>query len=119
VEGRQIKQQTGSGEYKLGGMGDYVAREVARRTGKETRTCVLGHLQRGGAPTTLDRILGTCFGVKAVELLRNGQFGRMVSYHNSEVSSVTIAEAVHRLHLVPEGGSMVRSARAIGIAFGD
>lgn len=119
VEGRQMKQQTGSGEYKLGGMGEFVAREVARRTRKETRTCVLGHLQRGGAPTTLDRILGTCFGVKAVELLRKGQFGRMVSYHNSEVNSVTIAEAVHRLHLVPREGSMVRSARAIGISFGD
>lgn len=119
IEGRQIMQQTGSGEYKLGGMGEFVAREVARRTHKETRTCVLGHLQRGGAPTTLDRILGTTFGVKAVELIQEKQFGRMVSYQNSEVSSVTIAEAVHQLHLVPRDGSMVRTARAIGISFGD
>lgn len=119
INGRQMVQQMGSGEYKLGGIGEYVAREIARRTGKESRTCVLGHLQRGGAPTTLDRILGTTFGVKAVELIREKQFGRMVSYQHSEVSSVTIAEAVHQLHLVPVNGSMVRTARATGISFGD
>jgi len=119
IDGRQMVQQMGTGEYKLGGIGEFVAREISRRTQKETRTCVLGHLQRGGAPTTLDRILATTFGVKAVELVLNKQFGRMVSYQNSEVSSVTIAEAVHQLHLVPANGSMVRTARAIGIAFGD
>jgi len=118
-DGRQIMQVTGSGEYKLGGMGEVVAREVARRTGKETRTCVLGHLQRGGAPTSLDRILATCFGVKAVELIRENRFGNMVSYQNDEISSVLIEDAVHRLHLVPANGTMVAAARAVGISFGD
>jgi len=118
-EGKQLMQVTGSGEYKLGGMGELVAREVARRTGKETRTCVLGHLQRGGAPTPLDRILGTCFGVKAVELVKRRKFGYMVSYQNDEVSERSIAEAVHRLRLVPQNHPMVKSARAVGVAFGD
>jgi len=117
--GKQIMQVTGSGEYKLGGMGDLVAREVARRTGKETRTCVLGHLQRGGAPTPLDRILGTCFGVKAVELVKRRKFGYMVSFQNDEVSERSIAEAVHRLRLVPPTHPMVKAARSVGVSFGD
>src|SRR5256886_6152048 len=64
--GKQQVKSTGPGEFKLGGIGEIVAREVARRTGKDARTCVLGHLQRGGHPTTFDRILGTRFGVHAV-----------------------------------------------------
>jgi len=92
---------------------------VAKRTGKETRTCVLGHLQRGGAPTTLDRILGTRFGVKAVELIQAGKFGHMVSYQNYQVLDVPIADAVHRLRLVQTDGQMVNTARAVGISFGD
>ncbi len=66
--GSECFRDTGAGEYKLGGIGEMSPRSLAHRTGKDTRTCVLGHLQRGGAPTTLDRILGTRFGVKAVEL---------------------------------------------------
>ena len=74
--------------------------EIAARTGKETRCTVLGHLQRGGAPTTLDRILGTRFGVKAVKLVEEKQFGSMVSYQNYQVRHVPIADAVNRLKLV-------------------
>src|ERR1700688_3717849 len=80
--GEQVKRDVESGEYRLGGIGEIVAREIAKRTGKETRCCVLGHLQRGGAPTTLDRILATRFGVKAVQLANEGHFGSMVSYQN-------------------------------------
>jgi 6-phosphofructokinase 1 len=96
-----------------------VAREIGKRTGKETRTCVLGHLQRGGAPTTADRILGIQFGVKAVELINQGKFGHMVSFQDSQVTDVLISDAVHRLRLVPPHGQMVETARAVGIAFGD
>ena len=118
-DGKQLVQSTGSGEFKLGGIGELVAREVNKRTGKETRTCVLGHLQRGGPPTTLDRILGTRFGVKAVELIDQGKFGSMVSYQNYCVSHVPIEDAVNRLRLVPPDGEMVATARAVGISFGD
>jgi phosphofructokinase-like protein len=117
--GTQLVRTLETGEYKLGGIGDAVAREIAARTGKETRFCVLGHLQRGGAPTTLDRILGTRFGVKAVELIAEGKFGHMVSYQNYLVGSVPIAEAVHKLRLVQPSSQMVETARAVGVSFGD
>ena len=92
---------------------------IAARTGKETRCTVLGHLQRGGAPTTLDRILGTRFGVKAVKLIHERQFGSMVSYQNYQVRHVPIAEAVNKLRLVPVDGEMVQTARDVEISFGD
>ena len=117
--GQQVKREMQEGEFRLGGMGDIVAREIASRNGKETRACVLGHLQRGGAPTTLDRILGTRFGVKAVQLINEGQFGSMVSYQNYQVRHVPIADAVNRLRLVPPTGEMVQTARDVEISFGD
>jgi phosphofructokinase-like protein len=117
--GEQVKRDVKDGEFRLGGIGEIVAHEIARRTGKETRCCVLGHLQRGGAPTTLDRILGTRFGVKAVQLANEGNFGSMVSYQNYQVRQVPIAEAVNRLKLVPPNGEMVQTARDVDISFGD
>ena len=118
-DGLQSRRTMSQGEDKLGGIGARVAAEIAERTGKETRTCVLGHLQRGGAPTTLDRILGTRFGVKAVEMIEDGKFGHMVSYQNYQVLDVPISEAVHRIKLVPPDGQMVQQCRAVGITFGD
>src|SRR5947208_10418739 len=117
--GEQIKRDVEGGEFRLGGVGEIVAREIAKRTGKEARCCVLGHLQRGGAPTTLDRILGTRFGVKAVQLANEGHFGSMVSYQNYQVRNVPIAEAVNRLKLVPPNGELVQTARDVDISFGD
>jgi ATP-dependent phosphofructokinase / diphosphate-dependent phosphofructokinase len=117
--GEQVKHDVEAGEFRLGGIGGIVAREIARRTGKETRCCVLGHLQRGGAPTTLDRILATRFGVKAVQLANERHFGSMVSYQNYEVRRVPIAEAVNRLKLVPPNGELVQTARDVDISFGD
>jgi ATP-dependent phosphofructokinase / diphosphate-dependent phosphofructokinase len=118
-DGQQVKRDMDGGEFRLGGIGDIVAREIAKRTGKETRSCVLGHLQRGGAPTTLDRILGTRFGVKAVQLANEGHFGSMVSYQSYQVQHVPIADAVNRLRLVPPNGEMVQTARDVEISFGD
>lgn len=115
----EIYYKAGSGEYKLGGIGEQVAEEIATRTGKETRCCVLGHLQRGGAPTTLDRILGTRFGVHAVELIAEGRFGEMVSYQNYQVLGVPISHAVHKLKRVSPDCQLVETGRAMGISFGD
>ena len=111
-------QKTTSGEHKLGGIGERVAFQIERLAKKETRTCVLGHLQRGGPPTTLDRILGTRFGVHAVELVAEGRLGEMVSYQNYEVGGVPIADAVDRLKVVRPDSQMVQTARAVGIKFG-
>jgi phosphofructokinase-like protein len=118
-DGQQVKRDTKDGEFRLGGIGEIVAHEIAKRTGKETRCCVLGHLQRGGAPTTLDRILATRFGVKAVQLANEEHFGSMVSYQNYQVRQVPIAEAVNRLRLVPPNGELVQTARDVEISFGD
>jgi 6-phosphofructokinase 1 len=117
--GQQFRKQSASGEWRLGGVGEMIGHEIEARTGKETRVCVLGHLQRGGDPTTLDRILGIRFGVKAVQLAREEKFGAMVSYQNYEVLDVPIAEAVHRLKKVPPSSQLVETARAVGISFGD
>ena len=118
-DGQQVKREMEGGEFRLGGIGEIVAQEIAKRTGKQTRCCILGHLQRGGAPTTLDRILGTRFGVKAVQLANEGHFGSMVSYQNYQVRHVPIADAINRLRLVPPNGEMVQTARDVEISFGD
>src|SRR5436190_15345712 len=118
-DGQIVMRPNQGGEYRLGGIGDIVAYEIAARTGKETRCTVLGHLQRGGPPTTLDRILGPRFGVKAVKLIQEKQFGSMVSYQNYQVRHVPIAEAVNRVKLVPPDGELVETARAVEISFGD
>ncbi len=118
-DGRQHRHTTASGEYRLGGIADIVGEEVARHTDKEVRTCVLGHLQRGGAPTPLDRILGTRFGVKAVHLIEEKKFGTMVSCQNYQTLEVPISHAVHRLRRVDPAGQIVQTARAVEISFGD
>ena len=117
--GDQFYKQNSEGERRLGGIGELAAAEVAERTGKDTRCCVLGHLQRGGAPTTIDRLLGTQFGVEAVGLIAKRKFGTMVSYQNSEIIDVPIADAVNRLRLVEPNNQLVATAREIGISFGD
>ncbi len=118
-DGRQLRHSVASGEYRLGGLGDRIAREIADRTSKETRACILGHLQRGGAPTTLDRILGTRFGVKAVQMVEEEKYGYMVSYQNYLTQEVPIRDAIHRLRLVSPDCQMVQTARAMEISFGD
>ncbi|MBG7607060.1 MAG: 6-phosphofructokinase [Verrucomicrobia bacterium] len=108
-----------SGEVRLGGIGEQISARLEELTGKEARSCTLGHLQRGGAPTALDRILGMRFGVKAVKLAEEGAFGRMVSYEAYHVDSVPIEEAVNKLRLVESDGEVVQAAKSVGICLGD
>ncbi len=112
-------EQVANREARLGGIGAVVAAEIERRIAKETRVCVLGHLQRGGCPTTFDRALCTILGAEAVELIAANRFGEMVSYQGSQVTSVKITEAIGRLKTVPPTGGFVRTARALGISLGD
>jgi 6-phosphofructokinase 1 len=106
-------------EARLGGIGAQVAAEVERRTGKETRVVVLGHLQRGGSPTNLDRTICTLFGAKAVELIAAGKFGRMVAHTGTSVESVPLLEAIGQLRTVPLEGGDIQAARSLGISMGD
>jgi ATP-dependent phosphofructokinase / diphosphate-dependent phosphofructokinase len=120
IDGHLVGKDMGSsGQILLKGVSDIVADEIEKRTGKETRSCILGHLQRGGAPTALDRILGIRFGVKAVQLIKEGLFGHMVSYQSYHVGSVPIEKAVEKLRNVDPEGEVVHSARSIGISFGN
>ncbi len=89
------------GHARLGGVGAALASEIEHRTGFETRVTTLGHIQRGGSPTARDRVLATQFGLKAAELVRNGEWGMMAALRGDAVVSVPIAEAVASLKLVP------------------
>lgn len=111
--------QEANREAHLGGIGAVVAAEVEKRTGKEARTCVLGHLQRGGSPTPFDRALCSMFGAHAVELIASGGFGRMVGWQGAQIGDVKISDAVGRLKTVPPDGGLPRTARALGISLGD
>lgn len=88
------------GHVRLGGIGQVVGELIEKRTGFETRVTVLGHIQRGGSPTAFDRVLGTRFGVRAVELVKQGKFDRMVSLAGRNIVDVPLADAVKELKLV-------------------
>ena len=96
-----------------------VAEELERRLHRETRCVVLGHLQRGGPPTTFDRVLATQFGSHAVRLVHHARFGEMVTYQPPSIDSVPIVEAVCELRTVDSNGHAVQAARSLGISFGD
>jgi ATP-dependent phosphofructokinase / diphosphate-dependent phosphofructokinase len=108
-------------EPRLGGVGAWLAQEIASRTGKETRELVLGHLQRGGQPTSFDRLLGTRFGAAAMRLVAEGRFGTMVALDPPKVRAVPLARAVGhgRMKKVPLDSDILQSARDMGIGFGD
>ncbi len=108
-----------SRQARLGGIGNVVAAEIQQRLHRETRCVVLGHLQRGGPPTTFDRVLATQFGAHAVRLVHHGDFGQMVCFHPPQIDSVHIKDAVSKLSKVDPKSSAVQAARALGISFGD
>jgi 6-phosphofructokinase len=104
---------------RLGGMGNRVSEALGQLTGKETRSVVLGHLQRGGAPTSFDRVLATRFGGKAVELLKCGEFGTMVAFDPPDIVARRLDEVVGRIKTVPLDSDLIATAKALGVTFGD
>lgn len=122
IGGPMVAQGTYRGADKrprLGGISHRIAGEIEKRTGDEVRVVILGHLQRGGAPTAFDRWLATHFGVRAVELAAEGRWGQMVSLRGTQVGQLPIQEAVGQLRRVDPDGESVRAARAVGTSFGD
>jgi 6-phosphofructokinase 1 len=123
AEGGQVvsqgKGETGRAEPLLGGIGKWVAKEIRQRTGKDTRDLVLGHLQRGGSPTTFDRLLALRFGAAAVRMAEAGQFDQMVAWTPPEMSAVPLEEAVRSRKHVDLHSDKILTARSIGICLGD
>jgi len=103
---------------RLGGIGQWVARRISEMTGMESRVTVLGHLQRGGSPSTYDRLLATRFGVAAVNLVAKEEFGRMVCLKGREISSIPLEEALGKPKRVDPEGQLVKAAEMLGIEFG-
>jgi phosphofructokinase-like protein len=103
---------------RLGGIGQKIASQLEQLTGNESRYTILGHLQRGGRPSSFDRILATRYGVGAVELVAAGRYGMMVSLQGSQLTAVPLQEAVGRLKTINPDHEIVRTARSIGVEFG-
>lgn len=116
---RTVIETTSSGTERLGGVGERVAAELEKRTGKEARTVVLGHLLRGGSPTGFDRLLGMRFGAAAVRAIEEGHTDIMVSLAPPTVRYVPLEAATRRQKLVPLDSDMILTARDLGICFGD
>lgn len=104
---------------RVGGVAETVAREVQERTGKETRSLVLGHLQRGGQPTGYDRLLATRFGAAAVRAVAEERWGQMVALQSPHIVTIPITEALKEVKRVERSHDTVLTARALGISFGD
>ncbi len=115
-----VAHDAGDPHLKLGGICNSLRFELERMGCQpQIRTTVLGHIQRGGTPVAFDRILATAMGVKAFELVAAGEFGEMVSYQNNKFVSVPLKEAVKANKVVTPDHELVRTARAIGLSFGD
>ncbi|AEG60425.1 6-phosphofructokinase [Desulforamulus ruminis] len=104
---------------RLGGIGEVVAHKLEELTGIETRVTVLGHLQRGGSPTPLDRILATLYGAAAVDFVARGAFGQVVSLDEDQVVPIPLSEVAKGIRRVDAQGEMVLTAKKVGISFGD
>ncbi|MFZ4466205.1 MAG: 6-phosphofructokinase [Phycisphaerales bacterium] len=121
-EGQQIVDRvdpTSPDPIRLGGIGRWVADELAKRTGVETRSSALGHIQRGGGPIPADRILATHFGYHAIKVLMEGKQGRMVVRQGNVFGDVDLLFAAGKQRLVPVNHPLIEAARAIGTGFGD
>ncbi|MBQ0016741.1 MAG: ATP-dependent 6-phosphofructokinase [Bacteroidales bacterium] len=116
-----VTGEVGYQHIKLGGVGEQLADEL-KMAGVEhdIRCTILGHLQRGGTPIAFDRVLASEFGVRAMEFVMEGRFGQMVAYRHPDVVGIPLEEAVREQNLIkPETNNLIRTAKGLGIAFGD
>lgn len=116
----QKSKDIGDEHVKLGGIANFLKLQIEESgCPAQVRTTVLGHIQRGGTPIAFDRILATAMGVKAFELITENDFGKMVTLKNNEISSIEITEVIKSAKLLSTDHYLVRTARSIGISFGD
>ncbi|MFO1188539.1 MAG: ATP-dependent 6-phosphofructokinase [Alphaproteobacteria bacterium] len=119
VGGVPVFHKQAGGGQTYGGIGHRIGAEITERTGAETRVTVLGHVQRGGSPVPRDRLMATAFGVFAVDVAAAGRFDRMIAWQNRCVVDVPLADVVRGSHRVELDGTLVRTARGLGICLGD
>ena len=127
VVAEAVKQEDGNnsivnfadGEQRLGGIGNYVAEQIMKKTDIECRVTTLGHVQRGAPPTTQDRILASAFGVYAVDLLAQKKFDRMVAWKDRKVVDFPIKMGIETYKVVEMNDSLVQTALALGTYIGD
>ncbi len=114
---RVVKESTDPVRY--GGVGFRLGAMIEELTGVETRTVVLGHLQRGGTPTAHDRVLATRLGTRAVDMMVEGNFGHMVGVQCGGLVAVPLTEVAKGQRTVPADDALIKSARSVGTSFGD
>ena len=117
--GEAVQTVHTGGSQTYGGIGHYVGARIAELTGAETRVTVLGHVQRGGMPTSRDRLMASVFGVRAVELVAEGKFDRMVAWAGRQVVDLPLEEGIASYQAVDPQGYLVATARGLGICLGD
>lgn len=117
--GRPLMIKDQEGRTRYGGVGHYLADEIQKRTGAETRFTVLGHVQRGGVPSAQDRILAAAFGVHAVDLIQQKKYDRMVAWKNSQVTDVPLQQVVGLLNHVNLDDPLLKTARSLGVCLGN
>lgn len=115
----KVTQSFGGGAARYGGIGHHLAARIAEETGAEVRVTVLGHVQRGGNPTYVDRVLGSSFGVAAVDLIAAGNFDRMVAWQGRHVVDVPLSEVIGGPVLIDPADPLLHTARSLGISLGD
>ncbi|MDP9126926.1 MAG: ATP-dependent 6-phosphofructokinase [Pseudomonadota bacterium] len=119
TEGSRVTKDFVDGQKRLGGIGHIIGAQIAALCNAETRVTVLGHVQRGGQPDAQDRLIAAAFGVHAVDLIAAGKFDRMVAWSNRKVIDVPLTEAIKTNQQVEPSGSLVKTARGLGICLGD
>ena len=119
VDGTALQVEHVGGEKRFGGIGNYIAHQIYEATGAETRVTVLGHVQRGCSPSWQDRLIACAFGTRAVDLIAEGKFDRMVAWQNRQVVDVAIEDAIAHYQAVDLNSTLVQTARSLGICLGD
>jgi 6-phosphofructokinase 1 len=107
------------GKERFGGIGHYLGKRIEEKTGAETRVTVLGHIQRGGTPSPRDRLFASVFGVRAVDLIAQRKFDRMVAWSDRRCIDVPLADVLSRRHPVDPKGALAQTARGLGIYIGE
>lgn len=119
VDGGTLQKEYHGGEKRFSGIGQYIGEQIAQKTDCETRVTVLGHVQRGAPPIPSDRLLASALGVHAVELIAQGKYDRMVAWSHRQVIDLPIEEAIASYQTVDIDGTLVKTARMLGICLGD